>query len=52
MAGSGHGSARLSESLSPAIEVFPNMNVAFYARVSDADVIEDSSRSLNSPYYA
>jgi hypothetical protein len=38
-----------------AIEVFPEtaakMNAAFYTRVFDADITEEASRQMNSPYY-
>lgn len=38
-----------------ALEAFPKtaaqMNAAFYTRVFDADVTEEASRQMNSPYY-
>ena len=38
-----------------ALEVFPKtaakMNAAFYTRVFDADITEEASRQMNSPYY-
>jgi hypothetical protein len=38
-----------------ALEAFPEtaakMNAAFYTRVFDADITEEASRQMNSPYY-
>ena len=38
-----------------ALDVFPEtatkMNAAFYTRVFDADITEEASRQMNSPYY-
>ena len=38
-----------------ALEAFPKtaakMNAAFYTRVFDADITEEASRQMNSPYY-